>query len=185
MNDEQVIEALQREVALLRGELQSLRRSLGAGDGKGDGPLHLRVASLEVVGEASGGGRFRVTLGVEEHGGALHFFDERAGTSGQQGALLSTEDGISLALCGRDGVPRAVLSGRETGGGLSLLDEKRDLAAELFGTTDASWVCLFHQGTLAVASVATEEGGNLELFDGRATPREVWPPESAGAHSPE
>ncbi len=185
MNDEQGIEALQREVALLRAELESLRRALGAGEGKVEGPLHLRVASLEVMGEANRGGRFRVTLGVEEYGGALRFLDERAGTSGQQGALLSTEDGISLALCGRDGVPRVVLGGRETGGGLSLLDENHDLAAEVFGTTEASWVCLFHQGTLAAASVATQEGGNLELFDNRALPRVVLPPESVGAHSPE
>ncbi len=183
MNDEHsLIESLQRQVAQLRAELESLRRALGANQNESDGPFHLRVASLEVVGE-DGNGRFRVALGVEEHGGALRFQDLRAGSSGQQGALASTEDGISLALCGSDGVPRAVLSGRETGGGLSLLDDGHDLAAELFGTTQASWVCLFHEGTLAAASVASEEGGNLELFDGRAAPRVVLPPQSANDHS--
>ena len=185
MNNEQSpIESLQREVALLRAELESLRRALGANQ-QDDGPLHLRVASLEVVGEEHGEGRFRVSIDVEELGGALRFRDFRAGSSGQQGALVSTEDGISLALCGPDGVPRAVLSGRETGGGLSLLDDRHDLAAELFGTTQASWVCLFHQGTLAAASVATEKGGSLELFDAQAAPRVVLPPQSAGTYSPE
>ena len=186
MNDEgSVIQALQREVAALRADLETLRRALGAGETPGAGPLHLRVASLEVVGQESENGRFRVRLGVEERGGALHFLDARAGTSGQQGALLSTEDGISLALCGPDGGPRAVLSGREAGGGLSLLDERHDLSAELFGTTEGSWLCLLHDGTLAAASVAGEAGGNLELFDQAAEPRVVLPPQSEGAASPE
>ncbi len=185
MNHDSSIENLQREVALLRTELESLRRALGADQSQNpmDGPLRLRVASLEVVGEKEG--RFRVSIDVEELGGALRFGDLLAGNSKQQGALLSTEDGIALALCGSDGVPRAVLSGRETGGGLSLLDERHNLAAELFGTTEASWGCLCHAGTLAAVSVASEKGGNLELFDGQAEPRVVLPPESAGAHSPE
>ncbi len=180
-----VIETLQREVAALRAELDALRRGLGLSTVSGTGPVHLRVASLEIVSEAEGNGRYRITLGLEERGGALHFLDAHAGESQRQAALVTTAEGTSLVLCGEDGVPRAVLSGRPSGGGLSLVDDNHDLAAELYGTTEASWLCLLHDGAPAAVSVAAETGGNLELFDEAANPRVVLPAGSGGAHSPE
>lgn len=180
MNEPTDLAALQSELSRLRAEVQSLRQILAA-------PLHLRVASLEIVGEASNGAdsRFRVKLAIEEHGGALHFLDSQAGTTGHQAALMATDEGVSLALCGENGTPRAVLSARQEGGGASFVDQNGKLAAEIFGAGEASWLMLNHNGTTRAVSVATQEGGNLELFDERGAPRVVLPPHTEGAYSPQ
>lgn len=101
---------LREEVAFLRAELRALRDYLTSSE-TGE-RLHLQVASLEIVGQGSKGEapRFRVSLSVEEHGGALYFYDGEAGESAVQAALRNGEDGPCLVLCASNGVPRAVFA---------------------------------------------------------------------------
>ncbi len=183
MRESNETQALREEVALLRAELQALKSCLSVGQ-NGE-PPHLRVASLEVVGQAPPGQtpRFRVSVEIQEHGGILRFCDTEAGSSATQATLALGEEGVSLALCGLDGAPRAVFSAREEGGGASFVNGNGELAAEVFGADEAAWLLLGHEGTTRVVAVASSGGGNLELFEDETT--FVAPPSaSAATHSP-
>jgi hypothetical protein len=181
---------LRREVASLRDELRAMRAMLGlseAANENTDEPLpHLRCASLSVVGPGSEDGepRFGVKLSIGEDGGALHLTDELAGETRVRATLSLTALGATLALCGEDGVPRLVAQSRLEGGGVSFLGQEHDLAAEVWGAEEASWMALYHKGRPAVMTVALQGGGTLEAFDSKgefqsALPtsrEEVFPP---------
>lgn len=155
------MDALRREVVVLREELESLKRLLNISGNLRErrNRLSLQCASLEVL-DASGASV--VALAASESGGVVEL---RASGDSPRVALIATPEGANLALCGPNGTPRVVLQSREEGGGVSFVDENGDLAAELWGATEASWMSLLHEGRTAVVSVAATEGGNLEVFD--------------------
>lgn len=166
---------LRAELASLRAEVSRLNSLLGVEDT--GATLHLRCASL-TVGSAEGRYGVTVTAGRagEGDGPALRLTDREAGESGTLATLSATGEGAALALCGRDGVPRVVLAGRDAGGGLSLVDARRDLAAELFGVADASWLALYRGGQPALLTYGIPGGDAvLELYDEGATRRAALP----------
>lgn len=157
-------ELLRQEVAALRAELRELKTALA------EGSLHLRCASLEV----GAGERYRAQLTIEADGPALIFHDAQTQT-GQLAALATNEDGATLALAGRDGVPRVALSARPEGGGVSLIDGDQTLAADLWGSSEASWLLLHHGGQPAVLALGTGAGGNVEVYDENSSLRTALP----------
>ena len=149
------IEILRGELAALRAELAKLKSALT------NGTLELRCASLHVGTDE----RYGVQISVQDDGPALHFTDAQAPESGHLAALVATPEGATLAINGRDGVPRAVLTARPEGGGLSLIDGEATLGADLWGSSEASWLLLHHGGQPAVLALGTGAGGNVEVYD--------------------
>lgn len=173
---------LRGEVALLRQELRAMRAMLGlseaANENAGENLPHLRCGALSVVGPKGEGGepRFEVKLSIGDGGGAVHLTDELAGETRERAALLLTEAGATLALCGEDGVPRLVAQSRLEGGGVSMLDANHELGAEIWGAGEASWLALHHKNQPAVMSVAQESGGAVETFDPQGNLQDALPP---------
>lgn len=197
--------ALKAEIATLRADMRALLGLLGIPEGieavrERGAPLDLRCASLTVVGGAAddgaaarlwadadgdghlevrggAGGRFGATLSAGgEHGGALSLTDRAAGESGTVATFTASEDGAALALCGRDGVPRVVLAGRDAGGGMTLVDSRQELAAELFGVAEASWLALYRNGQPALLAYGVPGAdAAVEVYDEEATRRGVLP----------
>ena len=148
-------ELLKSEIAALRAELSELKSALA------NGGLNLRCASLRV----SAGERYGVQISVQDDGPALHFLDANAPESGHLAALVCTEEGATLALNGRDSVPRVVITARPEGGGLSLIDGEANMSADLWGSSEASWLLLHHGGAPTVLVLGTGAGGNVEVYD--------------------
>ena len=149
------IEVLKSEIVALRAELNQLKSALENGD------LNLRCASLRV----GVGKRYGVQISVGDDGPALHFLDAGAPQSGHLAALIATPEGATFAINGRDGVPRAVLTARPEGGGLSLIDGAANMGADLWGSNEASWLLLHHGGEPTVLALGTGAGGNVEVYD--------------------
>ena len=148
------IETLRSEIAALRAELSALKSALSGGE------LSLRCASLHV----GAGERYSARLQIEDDGPTLRFGDADTET-GQLAALVATPEGATLSLNARDGVPRAVLTTRPEGGGLSLIDGEATLGADLWGSSEASWLLLYHGGEPTVLALGTGAGGNVEVYD--------------------
>lgn len=159
------IESLRAEVAQLREQLHELRAALH------DGGLDLHCASLRVSHDE----RYSVQIAIKDDGPTLHFADANAPESGHLAALVTTDDGATLALNGRDGVPRAVLTARPEGGGLSLIDGAANMGADLWGSDEASWLLLHHDGQPAVLALGTGAGGNVEVYDEDSTLQTALP----------
>ena len=148
------IETLRAEIAALRAELSALQNALSGGQ------LPLHCASLHV----GAGERYSVTLQIEDNGPTLRLNDADAAT-GQLAALAATPEGATLSLNARDGAPRAVVTARPEGGGVSMIDGDATLGADLWGSSEASWLLLHHGGQPAVLALGTGAGGNVEVYD--------------------
>lgn len=176
--------ALRREIEDLRAELTALKQALGVPSGEAlrerRGLLSLRCASVEVLDDE---GTPVVRLSAGEAGGELQLRATASDTA--RAVMIATREGANLALCGRDGTPRAVLQSRDEGGGASFIDENGDLAAEVWGASEASWLSLLHEGRPAVVSVAAPQGGNVQVFDASDAVLAALPPNAPPLHSPE
>ncbi len=195
MSEAEKIAALEGEVRELKAQMRTLLRLVGIPDGD---TLHeqavlpnVRCASLTVAGSepetvaahigtdetggflhlhGSGDKRFGARLsGGGEHGATLRLSDSQAGESQIHALLGGAEDGVTLALCGTNGVPRVVLSGREVGGGLVLVNAKSELAAELFGVNRGAWLALYRGEQPAVLAYGIQDrNAGVEVYDEQA-----------------